>query len=57
MSQKHYRVSNPADAAIHVIAALIAAGKVGVCADEIAKAHQEIAKALAEHRPIGCNDA
>lgn len=51
MTEKKYFVKEPAEAAIPIVAALIAAGFVPYDADEIAKAHQVVAKALSKPSP------
>jgi|LNAP01.1.fsa_nt_gb hypothetical protein len=53
MTEKKYFVKEPAEAAIPIVAALIAAGFVPYDADEIAKAHQVVAKALDKPRGNG----
>lgn len=46
MTDKKYFVKEPAEAAIPIVAALITAGFIPYDGDEIAKAHQIIARAL-----------
>jgi hypothetical protein len=46
MADKEYFVKEPAEAAIPIVAALIAAGFIPYDADEIGKAHKIISRAL-----------
>lgn len=48
MTEKAAYVKEPAESAIQIVCALIAAGKVSGDADEIAAAHQRITLALSK---------
>lgn len=48
MTEKKLYVKDPAESAVQLVCALIAAGKIGPGAEEIANAHQAIAKALSK---------